>query len=55
MSTVMLSLVFLVLLPVFALIVRRSDPVRRRLHDGNTYWEDPSPFEPTLDRMRRMF
>ena len=55
MSTLMLSLVYFLLLPVFALIVRRSDPVRRRLHDGKTYWEDPSPYEQTLERMRRMF
>jgi len=55
MSTVLLTLLFLLMLPVFSLIVRRSDPLRKRLHRGATYWEDYKPHEATLERLRRPF
>ncbi|MBI4716723.1 MAG: hypothetical protein HY763_02880 [Planctomycetes bacterium] len=55
MATVLLSLLFVVLLPVFALIVRMADPLRMRLHSGGTYWEDYRHYEPTVERMRRPF
>lgn len=55
MSTVMLTLLFVVLLPPFVLIVRWTDPLRRKLTKQATYWEDYKPHEPTLERMRRPF
>ena len=54
MSTILLTLVFVLVLPVFALIVRMGDPLRKKL-GGSTYWEDYKPHEPTLERMRRLF
>lgn len=54
MSTLLLTLLYFLLLPVFSLIVRRQDPLRKKL-GGPTYWEDYKPHEPTLDRMRRPF
>ena len=54
MSTALLTILFVFVLPVFALIVRLGDPLRRRL-GGATYWEDFRPHEPTLERMRRPF
>lgn len=55
MSTLMLSLLFFVFLPVFSIIVRWGDPLRKKLSDGDTYWEDYRPHEPTLERMQRLF
>ena len=55
MSTVLLTVLFVVILPVFALIVRFGDPLRMKLTTGGTYWEDYKPYEPTLERMRRPF
>jgi protein-S-isoprenylcysteine O-methyltransferase Ste14 len=55
MSTVMLTVLFVVILPVFSLIVRRTDPLRKKLKKGGTYWEDYKPHEPTIERMRRPF
>lgn len=55
MSTVLLTLLFLVLLPLFSLIVRLGDPLRKKLHAGATYWEDYKPYDPTVERMRRPF
>ncbi len=55
MSTIMLSVVFFIVLPIFSLIVRFNDPLRKKLHSGPTYWEDYPKFEPTLERMRRLF
>jgi hypothetical protein len=55
MSTVMLTLMFLLILPPFVLIVRWTDPLRRRITKQPTYWEDYKPHEPTLERMRRPF
>ena len=53
-STLLLTLIYFVFLPVFSLIVRRHDPLRKKL-GGTTYWEVYKPHEPTLDRMRRPF
>ena len=55
MSTLMLTVLYFVLLPVFSLIVRRADPLRKRLSDADRYWEDYKPHEATLERMRRPF
>ena len=54
MSTVMLTLLFVILLPVFSLIVRMGDPMRKKL-GGATYWEDYKHYEPTIERMARPF
>ena len=54
MSTILLTLVFVLVLPLFALIVRWGDPLRRKI-GGATYWEDYRPSKPTLERMRRTF
>lgn len=53
-STALLTVLYFVFLPVFSLIVRRHDPLRKKL-GGTTYWEDYKPHEPTLERMRRPF
>ncbi len=55
MSTILLSVIFFVVLPVFSLIVRFGDPLRKRLTADESYWETYKPHEPTLDRMRRLF
>lgn len=55
MSTVMLSLVFFVVLPVFSLIVRRSDPMRRAFRAEGSYWEPHKQVEPSLERLKRLF
>ena len=54
-STVMLTLLFVVLLPVFSIVARWGDPLRKKRHPGDTYWEDYKPHEPTLDRTARPF
>jgi hypothetical protein len=54
MSTLLLSVLYFLFLPVFSLIVRRHDPLRKRM-GGASYWEDHKTHEPTLDRMRRPF
>ena len=54
MSMVLLTVLFVFLLPVFSLIVRLGDPLRKKLR-GDTYWEDYKPHEPSFDRMRRLF
>ena len=54
-ATVMLTLLFVVLLPVFAIVARWGDPLRKKRHAGRTYWEDYKPHEPTLERMTRLF
>jgi hypothetical protein len=55
MSTVLLTALFLCLLPVFSLVVRAGDPLRKRLTAGGSYWEDYRPHEATLERMKRPF
>jgi len=54
MTTLMLSVLFFVLLPVFSLI-RFKDPLRLKLKSSDSYWEDPTPHEATIDRMRKPF
>ncbi len=54
MTPVGMTVLFVVLLPVFSLI-RLKDPLRRRLGAVGSYWEDPTPHEASLERMRRMF
>lgn len=54
MSTIVMTLVFAIVLPVFSLI-RFSDPLRKKLHKEGTYWEDAKPYEPTIERMMRPF
>lgn len=55
MSTLMLAVLFILLLPVFSLIVRMGDPLRKKLTTQESYWEDYKHYEPTLERMRRPF
>lgn len=55
MSMVMLTVLFVLLLPVFSLIVRFGDPLRKKLTSQKSYWEDYKPYEPTLERMKRQF
>ncbi len=55
MFVVGLSLMFFLALPVFALILRFNDPMRRRLGAETTYWEPVKPYAPTLERMARPF
>ena len=55
MSTVLLTLLFIIVLPLFSLIVRWGDPLRKRLKQNGTYWESYKPHEPTLERMGRLF
>jgi hypothetical protein len=54
LSTILLTLLFVAFLPLFSLIVRFGDPLRKKL-GGATYWEPYRPHEPTLERMRRPF
>ena len=54
MSTLMLSLLYFVLLPVFSLI-RLKDPLRMKLKTGGSYWEPHMPADTSLERMRRPF
>ncbi|MGB0715665.1 MAG: hypothetical protein ACPGXK_07300 [Phycisphaerae bacterium] len=55
MSTLMLSLMFFIVLPIFSLIVRRSDPMRRAFRAPGSYWETHKQREATLERMKRLF
>ncbi len=55
MSTVVLTVLFVLMLPIFSLIVRTGDPLRRKLQRGGSYWEDYKPHEASLDRMKRPF
>lgn len=55
MTFLMLSLMFFIFLPVFALI-RLKDPLRLKLlPPGETYWEDHRQHEATLERTIRPF
>jgi len=54
MSTFLLSVLFFVLLPVFSLI-RLKDPLRLKLKNKGSYWEEHDPHEATLDRTKRPF
>lgn len=56
MTTLLLTPMFVIMLPVFSLIVRHGDPLRRKLRpEAKTYWETYKPHEPTLERLRRPF
>jgi len=55
MSTLALSVLYFLLLPVFAIIVRQSDPLRKKTEGKDSYWEDYKPYEPTMERLRRPF
>ena len=55
MTTIMLTVLFIVLLPVFSLIVRLGDPLRKKITSGGTYWEDYKPHEASIERMKRPF
>ena len=54
MTLVMLSVLFVVLLPVFSLI-RFKDPLRMKLSKDGSYWEDHQHHESTLERTIRPF
>ncbi|MBI1826394.1 MAG: hypothetical protein HY287_15715 [Planctomycetes bacterium] len=54
MSIVMLTILFAIILPIFSLIIRAADPLRKRL-GAATYWEDYPNHDPTLERLRRPF
>lgn len=54
MTAVLLTLLYFLFLPFFAWI-RLRDPLRARLRRDGSYWEDPSPHEATLERMRKPF
>lgn len=53
MTRVLLTVLFVVLLPIFALI-RFRDPLRKRM-EAETYWEEYDRHEATLDRVLRPF
>jgi hypothetical protein len=53
-TTVLLTVLFFVLLPLFSLI-RLADPLRLKWNRQESYWEKPSPHEATLERIRRPF
>ncbi len=54
-SAIVLSVLFVVLLPAFSLI-RFADPLRlKRKPPGDSYWEDHRPHESTLERTLRPF
>jgi hypothetical protein len=53
-STLLLTVLFVVVLPVFSLI-RLKDPLRKRLKKTGSYWEASRAYEPTIDRMMRPF
>lgn len=55
MGTIMLTLMFFLLLPVFSLIVRWGDPMRKKLTSDKSYWEEHKPVDATLERMARLF
>ncbi len=55
MSTIMLTVLFVLLVPLFSVIVRMGDPLGKKRSTGGTYWEDYKPHEPTIERMRRPF
>lgn len=55
MTVVLLSVLFVTLLPIFSLI-RLADPLRLKLKPrGESYWEDHTHHESTLERTIRPF
>ena len=53
-TTILLSLLYLLFVPVFSLI-RLKDPLRYKLKPTGSYWEDHKPHEATIERMKRPF
>ena len=54
-TPVMLTIVFVLLLPIFSLI-RLGDPLRLRLKpESESYWEDHQHHDSTLERTKRPF
>ena len=54
MTPVLLTVLFILILPIFALI-RFKDPLRLRLRAAGSYWEPHKPHEHTLERCARPF
>ena len=55
MSTILLTVMFIFLLPLFSIVVRFGDPLRKKRRRRKSYWEDYKPYEPTMERMARPF
>ncbi len=55
MTAVLMTLLFLLLLPVFSVVARLKDPLQTTLKSEGTYWEPTTQHEPTLERMARQF
>ena len=55
MSTILFTVLFILLLPLFSIVVRFGDPLRKKRHTRKSYWEDYKPYEPTMERMARPF
>lgn len=53
-ALILLSFLYFVFMMPFALIMKASDPLRRRL-GGQSYWEPTRPHPSTLERMRKLF
>ncbi len=53
MTNILLTLMFFILLPPFALL-RLRDPLRKKL-GAASYWEQPERHEATLERTSRQF
>jgi len=51
---VVMTVLFVLFLPVFSLIVRRADPLRLKRRPGDSYWEDVAPQRPSLRQMARL-
>ncbi len=54
MTTLLCTILFFIVLPPFSLI-RLKDPLRLRLDDTDSYWEDYEPAEPTIERFQHPF
>lgn len=55
MTTILLTVLFFLLLPVFSVVVRTGDPLRKKLTSGGTYWEKYKRHEASIERMKRPF
>lgn len=53
-TLILLTVLYVLLLPVFSLI-RLGDPLRMRRKKDGSYWEEHPAHEPTIDRMARPF
>ena len=54
-TTILLTILFVVLLPWFSVIVRLGDPLRKKLNASGTYWEEYKPYPATMERLQRPF